>query len=123
MTQKIFQLVNHLTGHKPDNPLLARGTEQELANEFADFFIQKIIKIREELDDYPTYQPSDLHVPKFNSFNEICKDQVQKMIISTKSKSCELDPIPVTLLKSILPRVLPAITKNDQPIPAIWIIS
>ena len=52
-TRKLFQLVNHLTGHKPDNPLLARGTKQELANEFTDFFIQKIIKIREELDDYP----------------------------------------------------------------------
>ena len=33
------------------------------------------------------------------------------MIIGTKSKSCELDPIPKTLLKNILPGVLPAITK------------
>ena len=33
------------------------------------------------------------------------------MIISTKSKSCELDPIPMTLLKGILPGVLPAIVK------------
>ena len=33
------------------------------------------------------------------------------MIISTKSKSCELDPIPMTLLKGVLPGVLPAITK------------
>ena len=110
-TRKLFQLVNHLTGCKPDTPLPARDTEQELANEFADFFIQKLIKIRDKLDDYPTYQPSNLNVPKFNSFKEISQDQVRKIIISTKSKSCELDPIPTTLLKNILPIVLPAITK------------
>ena len=33
------------------------------------------------------------------------------MIISTKSKSCELEPIPTTLLKNIVPGVLPTITK------------
>ena len=78
---------------------------------YQDFFIQKIIIIREELDDYPRYHPSDSNLPKFSSFNEICQDQVQKMIISTKSKSCELDSIPMTLLKGILPGVLPAIKK------------
>ena len=87
-TKRLFQLVNHLTGHKPDIPLLARDTDKELADEFADFFIQKIIKIRDELDDYPTYQPSNSDVPKFNSFKEIGQDHVQKLIISTKSKSC-----------------------------------
>ena len=45
-TNRLFQLVNHPTGYKPDNPQLARDTDKELANEFADFFIQKIIKIR-----------------------------------------------------------------------------
>ena len=33
-----------------------------------------------------------------------------KLIMNTKSKSCELDPIVTTLLKSILPSVLPIIT-------------
>ena len=59
----------------------------------------------------PTYQPPNLNVPKFNNVNEICQDQVKKITISTKSKSCELDPIPITLLKSVLTTVLTAITK------------
>ena len=48
--RKLPQLVNHLTGHKPENPLLARNTDKELADEFADFFISKNVKMRQELD-------------------------------------------------------------------------
>ena len=54
----MFQLVNHLTGHKPENPLPARNIRKELADEFADFFSNKIVKIRQELDEHPLYQPS-----------------------------------------------------------------
>ena len=39
--KKSFKLMNHLTGHKPENPLPARTTDKELADEFTDFFIQK----------------------------------------------------------------------------------
>ena len=77
-TKIVFQLVNHLIGHKPDNPPPTRDTDKEITNEFADFFIQKIIKIRDELDDYPFYQPSNSDVSKFNSFNEIGQDCVKR---------------------------------------------
>ena len=40
-TKNSFKLVNHVTGHKPKNPLLARTTDRELSDEFTDFFIQK----------------------------------------------------------------------------------
>ena len=53
--KKLFQLVNHLTGCKPENPLPTRNTDKELVDEFADFFISKILKIRHELDKHPLY--------------------------------------------------------------------
>ena len=104
-SRKLFQLVNHLAGHKPENPLLPRNTDKELANEFADFFISKIVRIRQELDKHPLYQPSMSDVPELNNFRELYEDEVLKLIMKTKSKSCELDPIPTTLLKRILPRL------------------
>ena len=103
-SRKIFQLVNHLTGHKPENPLPARNINEELADEFADFFHKQDCKIRQELDEHPLYQPFKSYVPGFNNFREL--DEVQKLIIRTKPKSCELDPIPTTLLKSILPAII-----------------
>ena len=79
-------------------------------DEFADFFISKILKIRHELEKYPLYQPSMTNAPEFNQFNKLDEEQVMKLIMNTKSKSCELDPIPTTLLKSILPSILSIIT-------------
>ena len=70
-SKKLFQLVNHLTGHKPENPLPTSNTDKQLADEFADFFISKILKIRHELDKYPLYQPSMDNAPEFNQFNKL----------------------------------------------------
>ena len=62
-SKKLFLLVNHLTGHKPEIPLLTRRSDKELADEFASFFLSKIVKIREELDHHPLYQPSKSDTP------------------------------------------------------------
>ena len=110
-SKKLFQLVNHLTGCKPEIPLQTRNSDRELKDEFASYFLNKIVRIREELDDQPIYQSSKNDTPEFNNFKEVSEDQVQRLVMRTKSKSCELDLIPTTLLKNILPSILPAITK------------
>ena len=43
--KKLFQLVNHLTGCKPEIPLLTRNSDKELADEFASYFLNKIVRI------------------------------------------------------------------------------
>ena len=48
-SKKLFPLVNHLTGHKPEIPLPTRSSDKELVEEFASL-LSKIVKIREELD-------------------------------------------------------------------------
>ena len=75
-SKKLFQLVNHLTSHKPEIPLLTRNSDKELADEFANFFLSKIVKTRGELDDHPLYQPSKSDAPKFNNFRKLEEDQV-----------------------------------------------
>ena len=65
-SEKLFQLVNHLTGHKSENPLLTSNTDKELVDEYADIFISKILKIRHKLDKHPLCQASMVNVPEFN---------------------------------------------------------
>ena len=77
-SSQLCQLVNHLTNCKMENPLPSRNTDKELADEFADYFIWKIVKIRNELDEYPIYYPSNSNVPKLSNFNELDQDQVEK---------------------------------------------
>ena len=50
------------------------------------------------------------NVPEFNQFSKLDEEQVIKLRMNTKSKTWELDPIPTTLLKIIIPIVLSIIT-------------
>ena len=91
-------------------------------DEFADFFLSKILKKRHELDKHPIYQLPMVNVPGFNQFSKLNEEQVMKLIMNTKSKSCELDPIQTTLLRSNLPSIPTIITNIINPIPTICII-
>ena len=71
----------------------------------------KLKKIRDLLKDKPRYIPTKLDVPKLWRFALFTEDQVGKVISSLKSKSCELDPIPTTILKKMLPQVILLIIK------------
>ena len=48
-TQKLFRLIDAMTGKNKSNPLPSSGNAEELADEFTTFFINKIRKIREDL--------------------------------------------------------------------------
>ena len=61
-TQKLYSLIQQLTNSKPDNPFPPGKTDLEVANDYADFHINKIEKIREDLSIYPTYDPNQRHI-------------------------------------------------------------
>ena len=44
-SKKLYDLVSNLTGTKVVNPLPEHNDSEQLANEFADFFMEKIRKI------------------------------------------------------------------------------
>ena len=43
--KKLYKLMAHLSGIRPDNPLPPHNSDESLANHFADYFISKIYKI------------------------------------------------------------------------------
>ena len=49
--------------------------------------------------------------PELNGFTPMSQEEVIKVISGLKSKSCKPDPIPTTILKVMLPKILPLITK------------
>ena len=80
--------------------MLKHDDEETLANELTDFFIGKVKRIRQELDNKPDLQTITIQHPKIKF--------LQSYKLATKS--CKLDPVPTSLLKAILPAVLPTIT-------------
>ena len=98
-TSKLYKLVSDLTGNKKHNPL-PEGTPEQLVEEFANFFINKISKIREDLDQHNYYQPKERKVNnKLDKFSRITSSEIKKAMNSLQNKQCELDIIPTKFLK------------------------
>ena len=97
--RKIFNLVNNPTGTKQENPLPAENT---LPDKFASFFLEKITKMRNGLDHILPHkpQPHSHPIDNLTDFTPLTDDGVYTLICRSSAKSCELDPIPGSLLKS-----------------------
>ena len=110
-SHKLHALINNLTCKKVEEEWPAYTSDEQLADDFASHFQGKIEKIRNQIKDKPRYTSTQSEVPKLIRFNPFTEKQVSTIITSLKSKSCELDAIPTTILKKILPKVISFITK------------
>ena len=50
-TGRLYYLINNIKDTTKENPLPNHTNEEALANEFAEFFLEKIQKIQRELDE------------------------------------------------------------------------
>ena len=110
-TKKLYNPIRYLTGTTTSNPLPPSLSDEELANVFADYFMNKIQSIRDSLDTHAKYSASPGNAPNFSAFEPLSTSGVTKIIFGMKTKSCEIDRIPMKLLKEILPSVIEPITK------------
>ena len=94
-----------------ENPMLRAKSDEELAQQFADVFLEKIQNIRKMFQNITPLQTQESGIAKIRLFSPMMESQVKKIIMGMQSKSCELDPIPTTLLKEVLHIVSPIITK------------
>ena len=79
-------------------------TDQVLADEFADYFLTKIKKIRDDLAECVAYSPTHVDIEPLNQFKALSVDNVVKIIRSMPSKSCESDVLPLNSSSSVLQR-------------------
>lgn len=112
-TKQLFAIVNKLLGKTTQN-LPSSDTESslQLAQSFNVFFVEKIERIR--LSIPLRADPTPPHPPVYcclNEFQVVNEQDVLKIIASSPSKSCGLDPMPTHLLKLIAPQVAPIITE------------
>ena len=99
----IFSVAKKLTGDNSD-PILPHHTDSAtLANRFSAFFHDKIQTIKANI--MIDHQAG----PRLVVFQPITTIEVHKLILSTPNKSCDLDPIPKTLVKQCCAELLPII--------------
>ena len=127
-SKKLYNLAALLMGMVKENPLPDHTDKEELANQFASFFISKIQKIRDQLDNLPTYCHISTDPPEFLEFELMTEEEVGN-IKGMPEKMCDMDIIPTTLLKDALSGLLPTITKianasmTQGVFPASWKIA
>ena len=110
----VYRIADKLMS-KNDSLILPSHTDtQELAESFSEYFDDKIAKIRTILEGNRTSQATDEYtagtVPKMSNFKPVSEDELRKLIMSSNSKSCNLDPIPTQLLKACIDALLPTIS-------------
>ena len=111
-TKKLHKLVTHLTGTEQQNPLPNDAyNDEDLANSLADFFQSKIEKIYKMFIGTEAYDPENKGIPKLCQFSPVTELEVKTIIMTMKSKSCEINPIPTHIFKQLLPSILPTVTK------------
>ena len=81
-----------------------------MANTFADYFIERIQKIWEALDNQTLYSPTEQEVPTIEEFIQFTEEDIGEIIRNMQPKCCELNVIQLTLLKKLLPCIIKPIT-------------
>ena len=108
----LFKVCDSLLDSKQQLTLPYSENYETLANNFNDFFICKIEKIRKELDVYSTVKitrPVNPYVTTFSTFSVVHSDDLMKIIKSFKIKTSRDDPLPAFLLKSSVELLLPTL--------------
>ena len=109
---QLFQHVNTILGKSRSSPLPSTFDSDDLRNVFYDYFTEKIRTIK---NNFPPPNPIACPDTSFAgspllTFESVTDEFVLKVINSASAKSCELDPIPTTLLYENLDILLPTIT-------------
>ena len=109
--KQLYSIVGRITGSAKSNPLPEGKSNVELAKEFTDFFLNKILTIRKQFEDISPYMPTTKDIPILQKFAPMSEKEVKEIIMSMKSRCCELDALPIFLLKRMIDACLPSITK------------
>ena len=114
---KLFRVSKQLLNQNSDVPLPPHFSKAMLANEMANFFVERISNIRSKfkecsIEDCQDCAPTmDPQTPSFSSFQAITEEEVHSIIMNLAKKSSALDPIPTPLVVKCIDVLLPVITK------------
>ena len=115
--QKIlFNTIDNLLHRRPEKRYPTASSTAELANNFAEFFHNKIVNIQNALSsqlsisDHRICLADEQTSCKLAVFQRVSVKEVEHLIDVAGLKSCELDPIPPRILKGCKSTLLSTLT-------------
>ena len=114
----LFNTIDRMLHRKPQNHYPSCGSPKELRDKFADFFCDKIVTIRHQLDilsitDAPALPLIDdpIITCELSEFSPTSEDELSGLVKKIATKSCSLDPVPASLLRYCIDDLLPIIKR------------
>ena len=111
--KKLWSAINTVLHRTPATTLPDCVNLKMLASSFSSYFIDKIVKIRSiftsSISSY-TEPPPPQDTPPFTSFNPVSEEYVKKLVMSSPSKQCNLDPCPTSFVKDCINVLVTPIT-------------
>ena len=113
----LFNTIDRMLHRTPQNHYPSCGSPKELCDKFADFFCDKIVTIRHQLDtlsttDAPPFFPlidDAIITCELSEFSPTSEDELSGLVKKIAAKSCSLDPVPASLLRYCIDDILPII--------------
>ena len=94
-------------GKCKDTILPERKSDAMVANDMAEFFMNKIHKINDALKDHNMHNPEPKRVEQeLTKFKPINCMGLRKIILGSKPTTCQTDPIPSAFIKENLDMLL-----------------
>ena len=110
-SKTLWNSIKKVLHRSPKMVLPDYTTMNSLINTFRRYFADKIAKLRSGLLSTDADPPvSGSYKNKFVSFRTMSEEEVLKIIKSTPNKSCDLDPIPTSLVLDCISVLLTPIT-------------
>ncbi|XP_071482972.1 uncharacterized protein [Diadema antillarum] len=114
-SRALFRLASSLSAPTSQTVLPEHDSDLQLATSFGNFFDGKIQKLRAELNSCPlrdmSVKVTENCTATLGEFDVVTDDTVLETIKLTSISTCNLDPIPTSLLKRCSSALLPILTK------------
>ena len=112
-SKALFQTFRQLLSDKKVNPMPPRKSQEQNANDFNQFFVDKITRLKARFDEPSNYSLLDGNdiVQTLVEFQPINLEETKRLISSAPSKTCLLDPVPTSVIKLAASSLSPVIQK------------
>ena len=111
--KELSKITNNLLDSDKQSVLPYTENPEQLANNFNNFFVEKIETIRNNIvppiNSVVHEKPEINTNSHFSTFKHVSESELSKQIRSTKIKTCQRDSIPARLLKSSIEYILPCL--------------
>ena len=110
--KKLLTTLDEIMGKHKDTILLEGKSDATVANDTAEFFMNKIHKINDALKDYNMHNPEPKTVEQeLTQFKPIDCMRLRKIILGSKPTTCWTDLIPFAFIKENLDMLLPVLLR------------